>query len=150
MDKNDKLKEKLDLLSALKEDEEATQKIKVIKKENSKKKEVSKQEKDAKKEEVLKEIKKVKDTTPKKNNIPFTIMGIIIIVIFAQEIKRTDDKAFRYIPIAVALSFGFYLPVVLFSGIFPIIGMLMIPKTMAYVWIIWMGWKIYLSQRNLS
>ena len=83
-------------------------------------------------------------------NIPFTIMGIIIIVIFAQEIKRTDDKAFRYIPIAVALSFGFYLPVVLFSGIFPIIGMLMIPKTMAYVWIIWMGWKIYLSQRNLS
>ena len=77
-------------------------------------------------------------------------MGIIIIVIFAQEIKRTDDKAFRYIPIAVALSFGFYLPVVLFSGIFPIIGMLMIPKTMAYVWIIWMGWKIYLSQRNLS
>ena len=46
-------------------------------------------------------------------------------------------------PLAVALSFGFYLPVVLFSGIVPIVGVLMIPKTMAYVWIIFMGWQLY-------
>jgi hypothetical protein len=45
--------------------------------------------------------------------------------------------------LAVALSFGFYLPVVLFSGTFPIVGVLMIPKTMAYVWIVLMGWKLY-------
>ena len=76
-------------------------------------------------------------------NIPFAIMGIIIIIIFAQEIKRTNDKVFRFIPIAVALSFGFYLPVVLFSGIAPIVGILMIPKTLAYVWVIWMGWQLY-------
>ena len=75
--------------------------------------------------------------------IPFAIMGIIIIIIFAQEIKRTNDKVFRFIPIAVALSFGFYLPVVLFSGIAPIVGILMIPKTLAYVWVIWMGWQLY-------
>ena len=76
-------------------------------------------------------------------NIPFAIMGIIIIIIFAQEIKRTNDKVFRFIPIAVALSFGFYLTVVLFSGIVPIVGILMIPKTLAYVWVIWMGWQLY-------
>ena len=46
-------------------------------------------------------------------------------------------------PLAVALSFGFYLPVVLFSGVAPAVGMLMIPKTMAYVWIVSMGWKLY-------
>ena len=62
---------------------------------------------------------------------------------FVQEIKRTNDKVFRFIPIAVALSFGFYLPVVLFSGIVPIVGILMIPKTLAYVWVIWMGWQLY-------
>ncbi len=76
-------------------------------------------------------------------NIPFAIMGVIIIVIFHREINRTEDKVFRYMPLAVILSFGFYLPVVLFSGIIPVIGILMIPKTLAYVWIVLMGWRLY-------
>lgn len=76
-------------------------------------------------------------------NIPFAIMGIIIIVIFTQEAKKSKDPVFRFMPLAVALSFGFYLPVVLFSGIAPAVGVLMIPKTMAYVWIVLMGWKLY-------
>lgn len=81
-------------------------------------------------------------------NIPFAIMGVIIIVIFAQETKRADDSVFRFMPLAVGLSFGFYLPVVLFSGILPIIGMLMIPKTMAYVWIVLMGWRLYRQSKE--
>ena len=76
-------------------------------------------------------------------NIPFAIIGVIIIVIFAHEAKKAEDAIFRFMPLAVALSFGFYLPVVLFSGIVPIVGVLMIPKTMAYVWIIFMGWQLY-------
>lgn len=78
-------------------------------------------------------------------NIPFAIMGIIIIVIFAQEVKKKKDTIFYFMPLAVFLSFGFYLPVVLFSGIVPVIGILMIPKTMAYVWIVWMGRKLYIK-----
>lgn len=82
-------------------------------------------------------------------NIPFAIIGVIIIVIFAREAKKAEDAIFRSMPLAVALSFGFYLPVVLFSGIVPIVGVLMIPKTMAYVWIIFMGWQLYKeSQRS--
>ncbi len=76
-------------------------------------------------------------------NVPFAVIGVIIIVIFAQEVKRTGDRAFRFMPLAVGLSFGFYLPVVLFSGAAPIVGVLMIPKTMAYVWIVLMGWNLY-------
>ncbi len=76
-------------------------------------------------------------------NVPFAVIGVIIIVIFAQEVKRTRDHVFRFMPLAVGLSFGFYLPVVLFSGTAPIVGVLMIPKTMAYVWIVLMGWKLY-------
>lgn len=76
-------------------------------------------------------------------NIPFTIMGLIIIVIFAQEIAKSHDQALRFLPLAVALSFGFYLPVVLFGGVAPMIGMLMIPKTLVYAWIVWMGWQFY-------
>ena len=76
-------------------------------------------------------------------NIPFAVIGVIIIVLFAQETRRARDDVFRFMPLAVALSFGFYLPVVLFSAVAPAVGMLMIPKTMAYVWIVSMGWKLY-------
>ena len=76
-------------------------------------------------------------------NIPFAVMGIIIIIIFSRETKRADDRVFRFMPLAVILSFGFYLPVVLFSGIAPAVGVLMIPKTLAYVWIVLMGWQLY-------
>ncbi len=79
-------------------------------------------------------------------NVPFAIMGVIILVLFAQETKKTGLMEFRYMPVAVALSFGFYLPVVLFSGTMPVIGMLMIPKTLAYVWMIWMGVRIFRQQ----
>ncbi|MDE6616266.1 MAG: hypothetical protein K2K35_06830 [Lachnospiraceae bacterium] len=76
-------------------------------------------------------------------NIPFAIMGIIIIVIFAQEGRKTESNIFKFMPLAVGLSFGFYLPVVLFSGTVPVIGMLMIPKTIAYVWVVLMCWQLY-------
>ncbi len=83
-------------------------------------------------------------------NIPFAVMGMIIIVLFAQEAKKTNDQVFRFMPLAVGLSFGFYLPVVLFSGIAPAVGMLMIPKTMAYVWIVFMGWQLYTQSKRLK
>jgi len=81
-------------------------------------------------------------------NIPFAVIGILIILLFAQENKRTGDGAFRFMPAAVALSFGFYLPVVLFSGVAPAVGMLMIPKTLAYVWIVLMLWKLYQKENG--
>lgn len=81
-------------------------------------------------------------------NIPFAIIGVLIIVLFAQETRRTENRVFRFMPLAVALSFGFYLPVVLFSGVAPAVGMLMIPKAMAYVWIVWMCWKLYTQERS--
>ena len=76
-------------------------------------------------------------------NIPFAIMGILLIVLFAQEAKRAADKVFRFMWLAITLSFAFSLPVVLFAEKIPMIGMLMIPKTLAYVWIVVMGLTLY-------
>lgn len=76
-------------------------------------------------------------------NIPFAIMGILIIVLFAQESKKANDRIFNFMALAVILSFGFYIPVVLFGSVIPLLGMLMIPKTLAYVWVVFMGWKLY-------
>lgn len=75
-------------------------------------------------------------------NIPFTILGIIIICIFVQKTRETNDRVLRFMPLAIALSFAFYIPVVLWADKIPILGMLMIPKTLAYVWIVRMGWKL--------
>ena len=47
------------------------------------------------------------------------------------------------------LSFALYMPVVLWGNVFPLIGILMIPKTLAYVWIVLMGYKEFrLATKN--
>lgn len=83
-------------------------------------------------------------------NIPFVILGIIIIVLYFTTVKERKDRAFRFMWLAITLSFMFYIPVVLFVDTVPIIGMLMLPKTCAYVWIICMGYKDYKKLWNKS
>lgn len=73
-------------------------------------------------------------------NIPFAIMGIIIIVLFYIEAKKHKDKYLGLMWLAIVLSFGFYIPVVLWAGTLNWLGILMIPKTLAYVWIVLMGY----------
>ena len=41
--------------------------------------------------------------------------------------------------LTIVLSFGFYIPVVLVSHLYPMVGFLMIPKTCAYVWTVVIG-----------
>lgn len=48
--------------------------------------------------------------------------------------------------LAIVLSFGLYIPVVLWANIIPWIGVLMIPKTLAYVWVVIMGYKEFRNQ----
>ena len=47
--------------------------------------------------------------------------------------RETKDAAFRNMWLTIVLSFAFYIPVVLWADAIPMIGMLMIPKTCAYV-----------------
>ena len=74
-------------------------------------------------------------------NIPFLLFGILIIYLFYIEAKRNNDKAFKYLYLTVVLSFAFYIPVVLFADKYPSVGMLMIPKTLAYVWTVLIGFN---------
>ncbi len=74
-------------------------------------------------------------------NIPFLIQGLIIIVLFYKSAKEHNDKSFKYMWLTIVLSFGFYLPVVLWASTYPLVGMLMMPKTMAYVWTVWIGYR---------
>ncbi len=74
-------------------------------------------------------------------NIPFLLLGLLLIYLFSKKASEANDKGFRFMWLAIILSFAFYIPVVLFAGTVTAIGMLMIPKTCAYVWIVLMGYR---------
>ncbi|WP_244985834.1 hypothetical protein [Anaerosalibacter bizertensis] len=81
-------------------------------------------------------------------NIPFLIMGIIIIGIFYSEVKKHGDNNFKYMWLAIVLSFALYIPVVLWANTMPWVGILMIPKTLAYVWVVIMGYREFKTNKN--
>lgn len=74
-------------------------------------------------------------------NIPFTIFGALIVYLILKEAAKHNDNVFRKIGIGVIISFACYLPVVLYATTFRLVGMLMIPKTMAYLWVVYIGYK---------
>ena len=74
-------------------------------------------------------------------NIPFALLGLLIIVLFYRSAKENNDASFRWMWLTIVLSFGFYIPVVLWADTVPMIGMLMIPKTCAYVWTVLIGYS---------
>ena len=64
-------------------------------------------------------------------NVPFVILGAVICHLFFQ--TREKDHAFRLVWLYILLSFLFYIPVAVGAGIVPMLGMLMLPKTVCYV-----------------
>lgn len=71
------------------------------------------------------------------SNIPFVIMGLVDIALL---FNRRENTNFGKLYLYVFFSFLFYVPVVLFKETMPTIGMLMMPKTVMYVLIVW---KLY-------
>ena len=74
-------------------------------------------------------------------NIPFAILGGVIVVLFYHSARERQDRAFRHLWLTVVLSFACYIPVVLFSDAVPMVGMLMVPKTCAYIWTVLIGYQ---------
>lgn len=73
-------------------------------------------------------------------NIPSTLFGLLVLILCYKAAKQHNDGDFRYLWLTILLSFGFYLPVVLLVHVWPMIGMLMIPKTCAYIWTVLIGY----------
>lgn len=64
-------------------------------------------------------------------NVPFTALGAIVCWLYFT--KRGADRDFRFLWLYILLSFLFYLPVAVGAGLLPILGMLMLPKTICYI-----------------
>ena len=72
-------------------------------------------------------------------NIPLIGLGLIVAALYFRDGRR--DRLFWRIGWAVLVSFGFYIPVILLVERIPVIGMLMIPKTLAYLVMAWLVYK---------
>lgn len=81
-------------------------------------------------------------------NIPFTLLGLLLLVLFYRFASQQKDTDFRYLWVTIALSFAFYLPVVVASETFPAIGILMVPKTCAYLWMIQIAYQAWKKERK--
>lgn len=81
-------------------------------------------------------------------NIPFALLGLLIIILFYKSAGKHSDTEFKHMWLTIVLSFGFYIPVVLWADAIPMIGMLMIPKTCAYVWTVLIGFHSMKKENN--
>ena len=67
-------------------------------------------------------------------NVPFVAIGVLIVIFYFQ--RRKENKNFRRMWLYVTLSFLFYLPVATIVTLLPMLGMLMLPKTVCYMLIL--------------
>jgi len=79
-------------------------------------------------------------------NIPLIIQGLGVAYLILRDAQAARDRAFMWIGISILTSYALYIPVIIFVQKVPLIGMLMIPKTMAYVAIAFIAYyEMYLK-----
>lgn len=74
-------------------------------------------------------------------NIPLTIQGLSIAFLMYIDAKKVNDIVFKWISIMIFVSYACYIPVILFNNINTMIGLLMIPKTIAYLLAGYIGYR---------
>ena len=80
-------------------------------------------------------------------NVPFVLIGAIIVYLYY--IKKDKIRSMKNIWLLVTLSFLFYIPVAVGASVVPMLGMLMLPKTVCYMIMIWIFYK-YAKKEKLS
>jgi hypothetical protein len=79
-------------------------------------------------------------------NALLVVQGLGVMFLILRDAIRADDAPFKWIGAMIALSYAFYAPVILWSAQVPLLGMLMIPKTCAYVAVAIIGYRAIFSK----
>jgi len=66
-------------------------------------------------------------------NLPLMLQGLGVAYLILRDARVAQDRTFTWIGLMILISFACYIPVILLVQQAPITGMLMIPKTLAYV-----------------
>lgn len=84
-------------------------------------------------------------------NLPLMIMGLGVMVLILRDAYRANDRPFKWIGWCILASYAFYTPVILFVQAVPMLGMLMIPKTLAYIAIAVIAYRaLYAQPENVT
>ena len=66
-------------------------------------------------------------------NFFLTFLGLGAAYLILRDSIAVKDRAFTWIGAMIVVSYALYIPVILLVQLYPLVGMLMIPKTLAYV-----------------
>lgn len=66
-------------------------------------------------------------------NLPLIIQGLGVAFLMLRDARASDDRTFLWIGVMILISYACYIPVVFLVQRLPLLGMLMIPKTLAYL-----------------
>ena len=66
-------------------------------------------------------------------NFFLTVLGLGAAYLILRDSIAVKDRPFTWIGSMIVISFALYIPVILLVQLYPLVGMLMIPKTLAYV-----------------
>ncbi len=83
-------------------------------------------------------------------NIPLMMQGLGVAFLILRDAHRYKDKTFKLIGIMILASYACYMPVIFLVQKAPWIGMLMIPKTLAYVAIAVIAYKEFFAGEKLQ
>ncbi|MDP1822224.1 MAG: hypothetical protein Q8L48_03250 [Archangium sp.] len=81
-------------------------------------------------------------------NVPLTILGLAVATLMIRDGRRAADKTFTQLGLLIVCSYAFYLPVILFVQQVPAIGLLMVPKTLVYLVMAWLGYVRLFKARD--
>jgi hypothetical protein len=81
-------------------------------------------------------------------NLPLMAQGLGVAFLILRDAASADDRTFKWIGVMILISYAFYAPVVFFVQQLPWLGMLMIPKTLAYVAIAGIGYATLFQHRE--
>jgi hypothetical protein len=84
-------------------------------------------------------------------NLPLTVAGLGVAYLILRDALRTHDRPFVWVGSLIVLSYAMYIPVILLVQQAPMVGMLMIPKTLAYVGVAVVLWQsLYRQERRVA
>jgi hypothetical protein len=66
-------------------------------------------------------------------NLPLLLQGLGLAFLVLRDARATRNRAFRWASVMILISYACYTPVIFFAQRVPLLGTLMIPKTMAYL-----------------
>ena len=81
-------------------------------------------------------------------NLPLLVTGLGVAYLFLKDGKKANDHLFPKIGIAILVSYAFYTPVILFAQYYPLLGLLMIPKTIAYLVAAFLAYRTFTDTKK--